>query len=306
MKKIYSFAIAALCCFFTLNLNAQNGALPNPGFEKWSQVDPSIPLAMPDGWITTDLIFTLFFEANTKTVVKTTDKKSGTAAVLLKRDTATLFLFGIPLKDTLEAGLILGDLLTGQSGMPLKTRPAGLSGFYKYKNPDKDTSNVSISAIKYNATTKEATEIGKGVLVFTPTTAYTAFSVPMKYKTGTTGMDTLNVVFNCGSDLKSTKTELIIDDLGLTWAVGTDDFEAVPVSIYPNPAFEFAYFDFKAVPQAATIELFDMNGRTVRLENINNSLFQLSLNDFATGTYVYKVSNTANQTIKTGKIEVLK
>ncbi len=307
MKKIYAFLIAAICCFFTQNSFAQNGAIPNAGFENWSKLDPSLP-EMPNGWVTEDLIYAAFFEANTKTTIKTNDKKSGAAAILIKTDTATISFVGLgSIKDTLAGGAVLGNFLTQQAGMPLKTRPAGVSGFYKFKNPDKDTATIAVGASKYNTATKKSTEVGGGELLFKAAAAYTAFNVPIKYTPGTTGMDTLNIYISCGSDvIKSTKSELTIDDLGLTWAVGTSEFEDVPVSIYPNPAFEYAYFDFKAVPQANKIELIDMNGRSVHLENINNSLFQLSLNDFTTGTYFYKVSDAENKVIKTGKIEVLK
>ena len=141
----------------------------------------------------------------------------------------------------------------------------------------------------------------------TSAATFTSFSVPIVYDPAIKGIDTVVIIISCSNDSKmSLKTELTIDDLGLTYPVSTDEFEAVPISIYPNPAFEYAYFDFSAIPTAKNIELFDIQGRLVNTSVIENSLFQLSLSDFSTGTYVYKVSDAKHNLIKTGKIEVLK
>ena len=145
------------------------------------------------------------------------------------------------------------------------------------------------------------------MFITAPATTFTAFTAPIKYDAKLKGIDTINIIITCSTGgKKSLKTELTVDDLGLTYPVSTDEFEAVPISIYPNPAFEYAYFDFSAISTAKNIELFDVQGRLVNTSVIENNLFQLSLADFSTGTYVYKVTDAKNNLVKTGKIEVLK
>lgn len=306
------FNIFLLLCtiLFTSKINAQNAVVPNGGFEKWSII-PGFP-ETPNGWLSSDELSFAFSSGVIKaaSVTKSTDKKSGTYAMTLKRDVFNNATTGE--KDTVIGTVLTASLLglfqDGTLGFTSKTRPSALTGFYKFVNPDKDTAQIVFIASKYNTTTKKTEEIGGGgLLITTPASVFTSFTVPMMYDPEFKGIDTLAIIITCSTDeVKSLKTVFTIDDLGLTYPVSTDEFEAVPISIYPNPAFEYAYFDFSAVPTAKNIQLFDIQGRLVNTSFIENSLFQLSLTDFSTGTFIYKVTDNQNNLIKTGKIEVVK
>ena len=309
MKKLNILFLVLCAISFTTKSNAQNAAIPNAGFELWSPIGQNFP-KMPNGWVTSDLLYYFSF-ADTKTVTKTADKKSGSAAMLLKRDTATLDVFSggviTTVFDTLSCFVYTGDFLKDKLGFYSKTRPSALTGFYKLKNPDKDTASIVIAVDKYDENIQKSVTAGIGRLILPASDTYTNFIVPILYDANVQGTDTIFIGITCGSDIKkSLKTELTVDDLGLTYPVSTDEFEAVPISIYPNPAFEYAYFDFSAISAAKNIELFDIQGRLVNTSVIENNLFQLSLADFSTGTYAYKVTDAKNNLVKTGKIEVLK
>ena len=307
MKKINILLVLICTILFATNSNAQNAVVPNGGFEKWGTLAPGAPEG-PTGWISSDIFAFAFKNIKSGSATKTADKKSGSSAILLKRDvvkTATS-------ADTVIGLIFSGDFLAffqnDALGFASKTRPSALTGFYKFVNPDKDTANIFIACGKYDAAKKMSDEVGFSELfITTPATAFTAFTAPIKYDAKLKGIDTINIIITCSTGgKKSLKTELTVDDLGLTYPVSTDEFEAVPISIYPNPAFEYAYFDFSAISAAKNIELFDIQGRLVNTSVIENNLFQLSLADFSTGTYVYKVTDAKNNLVKTGKIEVLK
>ena len=306
MKKLNILFLVLCTTFFATKSNAQNAVVPNGGFETWSTLSAGAP-SSPNGWTTSDLI-NFAFGGKSSSSTKVTDKKSGSFAILLKRSVTQTATSSDTTTGTILTGTLLQLFSGATPGFPVKTRPSALTGFYKFINPDKDTATMLIGASKYNKITNEAEEAGVGELFLTkPAATFTAFSVPVVYNPAIKGIDTVSIIITCSTNtIKSLKTELTIDDLGLTYPVSTDEFEAVPISIYPNPAFEYAYFDFSAIPAAKNIELFDIQGRLVNTSVIENSLFQLSLSDFSTGTYVYKVSDAKHNLIKTGKIEVLK
>ncbi len=308
MKKIYTFLLGAAFCCTSLIATAQTTEVPNGGFEDWAALAPGFP-EMPKSWISSDLINVFFYGATTKTVIQTTDKKSGKSALFMKRDTATLSInFGgtpVSFLDTLSSFAVLGDLISQKQGVFTSDRPVAIAGFYKYKNPDKDTSRIAAVAGAYDSTKDSLIQVGVGELLFKPSATYKSFTVPIQYVPGSTGMDSLNIVIQCGSDIKkSNKTELTIDDLGILYVVGTNEYEDVPINIYPNPAFEFAYFDLKAVPSATMVQLYDITGRLVATETVNDTLLKLPLSDLSSGNYFYHVLDNNKKTIKTGVIAV--
>jgi Secretion system C-terminal sorting domain len=309
MKKVFLLMLALVMSLTSTTTFAQNGVVPNAGFEDWSSVDPSVEFEMPNNWLTSDLFYAFLLEAETNMVKKTTDKKSGTAAILLKKDTVTVDLGGgFVIKDVFGSFALMLDFDTEAHGMPVTVRPAALKGFYKMVNPDKDSAYISAIAGKYDTTGDSLVDVGEGILYFTKATAtYQPFTVPIIYTPGSKGIDTLDLEINCGGEVNtSNKTELYLDDLALQWAVSADEYDAVPISIYPNPTIEFANFDFTAVKEAAAIELFDISGKVVKRERINASIFQVNLAELSKGMYIYKVYDNSNKTLKTGKIEVLK
>jgi hypothetical protein len=309
MKKFNILFVALCATLFISKSNAQNAVVPNGGFEKWTTLAPGFP-ETPENWLSSDELAFAFTNGQTKSasVTKTTDKKSGTYAMTLKRDVFTNAATGA--KDTVIGTVITASLLglfeDNTAGFAVKTRPSALTGFYKFVNPDKDVATIEVIAGKFNTTTKVSETVGEGTtLIKNAASTYTSFTTPIEYDPKLKGIDTIAVIIACSDDnVTSLKTVFTIDDLGLTYPVGTDEFEAVPISIYPNPAFEYAYFDFSAIPSAKNIELFDIQGRLVNTSVIENSLFQLSLTDFSTGTFVYKVTDAKHNLVKTGKLVV--
>jgi bacillolysin len=72
-------------------------------------------------------------------------------------------------------------------------------------------------------------------------------------------------------------------------------------SIYPNPSKDLIYVS-NAKNFSGTIEIQDMTGRIIYSNKITSSQLQISLNEFADGTYVFIVKDENQNLIKTEKL----
>jgi uncharacterized repeat protein (TIGR01451 family) len=71
-------------------------------------------------------------------------------------------------------------------------------------------------------------------------------------------------------------------------------------STYPNPASNFVYFSSREIIQR--VEIYDANGRIIHiLTNINQSKLKLSVANYSTGLYYYRVTDK-NNAVYGGKI----
>ena len=61
------------------------------------------------------------------------------------------------------------------------------------------------------------------------------------------------------------------------------------IRIYPNPATEFIVFDWIETPGTACIELFDIQGKIVLSQAVDNSQ-KVSVQHLPQGLYLYKYS----------------
>jgi hypothetical protein len=83
-----------------------------------------------------------------------------------------------------------------------------------------------------------------------------------------------------------------------TSTLGTDDFDAEGISVYPNPASTILNVDFGLnIGRFNSLELFDISGRLVRKQSISNQLeqTQLDVSAISSGVYLLKVSSNREQ-----------
>jgi hypothetical protein len=89
--------------------------------------------------------------------------------------------------------------------------------------------------------------------------------------------------------------------------VGLNEYDILPVTVYPNPSTSFVRFEF---PQLKTsdikIEIFNSSGKIVYTSKpVKTVTYTLDLSTFASGTYLYRISDN-NEIYKTDKFVVLK
>lgn len=133
MKKV----IIAFLLLASFGTNAQT--LTNPNFESWGTTASYYTDTLPNNWWP--------FYCNT--VKQTTDSYQGTYATKIQGWFACGIAPGVLVNG--QAPLDYGDFI--QSGTPFATKPASISGYYKYNDQGTgDSAEVTIVLKHYNTT----------------------------------------------------------------------------------------------------------------------------------------------------------
>jgi len=64
--------------------------------------------------------------------------------------------------------------------------------------------------------------------------------------------------------------------------------------VYPNPAESYITFEFNSINfdnNKLTIQIMDINGKSLLIENLNNTIKSVDIQNLSPGTYFYKISN---------------
>lgn len=98
----------------------------------------------------------------------------------------------------------------------------------------------------------------------------------------------------------ATETFLFLDSISLSTNLSNDSFLASKFSVYPNPASSVINISNTLNAVVNTVEITDLNGRTVKTQNVNNTDAEISISDLSAGVYMLKVAT--DQGIVTKKI----
>jgi hypothetical protein len=83
---------------------------------------------------------------------------------------------------------------------------------------------------------------------------------------------------------------LLLDNFTVTQTLGTSEFLNSHFSVFPNPAKDVINISNDTNAVVSTVEMTDLNGRTIKKQNVNNVAGQISVSDLATGVYMMKIS----------------
>jgi hypothetical protein len=87
-------------------------------------------------------------------------------------------------------------------------------------------------------------------------------------------------------------------------SVGLKELAAVSsLKMYPNPAVDVLNITFD-YPETTHLAVVDVTGRTVRTMDIEAGDAKVNVSDMVQGIYLYNITNTNGQVIKTGKFSV--
>ena len=200
MKKIYLIAAVLLNVIF---VKAQNPALPNQGFEFWTQSGNHLD---PDNWNTLNNstgILGIF------TATRVTDAHSGSYAIKLQ----TKLVFGQIANGIASTGTIITTPPYGVTGgIPYTGRPDSIAGWYKYTPVGTDSGFVQFSLLDANADT-----IGF-IRWSTPNTTvstYTRFSSAITYLSNATPVTSQWILSASRGSNPFVNSAMQIDDLQL-------------------------------------------------------------------------------------------
>ena len=215
-------------------------ALPNAGFEDWSDVSAEDP----DGWASYNARVAGF---GFNSVSKSTDANSGAFSAML----ATIGAFG----DTLPAVLTNG-LLNDQgpyAGIPYVATPMQFTGAYKYQPSGMDEAFVGVTFLSGGV------PIGNAVQQIPAAAAtWTPFSVNVNIFGGPP--DSILVAAFSGDNPGST---LWVDDLDLSGGdVGLDEREGMSMQPWPNPTRD--RITIPGLQAEDRVRVRDASGRVVR------------------------------------------
>jgi hypothetical protein len=88
------------------------------------------------------------------------------------------------------------------------------------------------------------------------------------------------------------------------FTVGIQHADKMDINIYPNPATNAVFIDLSAVNSPMVCELFDLSGRLIKkTSTLARELHKLNLDNFASGTYLIRLSS--NQMVITEKIKIV-
>lgn len=108
----------------------------------------------------------------------------------------------------------------------------------------------------------------------------------------TTGVYVIGFQYTAPAHVQSNYGAILLDNITVTAAAGTNDFLASKLSIYPNPANDVINVANADNILINGVEIVDLNGRTVKVAKYNGvSDAQVNISDLASGMYMMTVSS---------------
>lgn len=274
MKNIYLFITTFLC---GLNLLGQ---IPNGSFETWTVNAWSNP--QPQGWYvqTTPV----------NCVTQYTTAYQGLSACKL----ASFYWMG----QWVDTYVTTGTMSAGYY-IPMSNKPTKLFGWYMYHSfSDSLTFSISIKS--------GGNVIGTGAFNTTNTaTAYTQFTANINY-TSTAVPDSFRIILSINharplpqfNAFGNGGSYFIVDDLSFDTNIGIHENNfSNNIKTYPNPTNNFLVFqNLDNTAQISSIEIFDVKGLLVKKHFINEKIFELNVQDYNSGLYFYKITDTGGNT----------
>ncbi len=263
------------------NVQMYNGAatvsnVPDPSFEAWD----ALTVENPDNWNTLN---TLFAAASLENVLKSTDAHSGNFAAQLNS------IANPNTGDTIQGILSLGaiDLTLPNPFIPspYNAIPTGFNGYYKYSGSNGDNGALQVVFLKNGSPVGSVTE------TFTNQTAYTAFSSPIILLDTP---DSLVILASSGNNPGST---LLLDDLSFTGGnVSLEEFAAMDVSVYPNPATNLVYIKAQGT---YAFEIIDLTGKILMSETNLNTPTSVNIAQLQSGSYLVHIVSNGKYLVET-------
>lgn len=278
---------------FSFGFLHSQDTLPNMNFENWTSYGLGAYQEPSGGvWATANSVVLMAMPVTTE---RTTDAVSGTYAAKMTTKQATI---------TTPPMLITGTLCTGvfnsaatsnnmKFGKPFTGRPLRFTGYYKYYNNAGDSCDIYATLTKWTGTTREV--VGKATLrSHDSVLTYTKFNLLFVYNSGDIP-DSITVVFAssaAGDVMKGhVGSTLYIDNTNLDYTNGINELTkpSVKVKCFPIPAKTAVNFVLEKNIINGSIKIFNELGSEIKMINIINKEFSISVKDLSKGKYFYQI-----------------
>jgi hypothetical protein len=157
--------------------------------------------------------------------------------------------------------------------------------------------------------------VGMGTMIVTRGSAdFREFTIPLTYVDNTVP-EKLIVTFmssNFAADTVHEGNSMKVDDVSYSYKPGSGVgihqplFSESKILVYPNPGKNQIYFNLDATvkPSDYSLSIFDINGRIISKELLNNTVNPKDVSGWAKGSYFYTLANDKNNTKEQGKFIV--
>lgn len=282
--------------FLTGIVNAQQ--LINPNFEQWSFVDTTW-----DGQ-------SIYNADNWTGATRSEDSYAGDFAAKAVPQLSCGIMPGVMMYGALNYQVFnqwVSEPNLSGSGHPFTANPISLKGFFKFPSPDtNDQASGKVVLRKFNQVTQLSEEIGRGEIVFSPTAAYTPFTIDITYSQPNVQPDSIVIFFISGTGFtwdNQNNIEIMgaiyLDQLRMEYA-GTADvssIEGFSCTLYPNPTNNLLQVEFSAnVADDFQLIITDASGKIVA----ENAVFAatphaLSVGHLSQGHYTARIKGKSGK-----------
>lgn len=220
--------------------------------------------------------------------------------------------------DLTLAGLAAGASLLqyGPTGIgDVYTNRADSVTFYYLSNHTNLSTEVNVFLTHYNSVTSQIDTIARSETSYSATVnaGFVLAKKKLVYDivNGNLSPDSLkiNVVTACDVATANQHTAYFaidqiqlkgtaVNTTGLTTYATASNIKVYPTIVTNNINFEFENSNYRV------ISIYDITGKEVASEQVENNRHTLSLSDLESGYYVYKISDSNNRSLKTGKFVV--
>ncbi len=268
------------------NPRAQAQTIPNGGFENWTTVFSTF--LQPDHWLASP-------------GARDTPGYVGSYFLNLT-NSSTDFAFAntVAFYDYIED--------TGRGGFACNSKPACLSGSYRYNITGSDSAAIRVMLYRGYMSAYGGgsyTVCGLGVLYITAgsVSTWTDFSVPITYFPPYDTPDSADILL--GASVNQDRANMVagnylhIDNLHFCAPSAVNTLGVVkPIEIYPNPV-ENELFVQGDVPSNATIKIYNCFGQTVFEGKVAQSIDTRTM---AAGVYLVNIIGSNSEIIKRAQI----
>jgi len=293
---------------------------PNAGFEVWGKDAVNEP--EPGGYGTSNVIAYYLFGSNPLSVFKdsTTVHGGKYAMKITTQAYSSSGSFVGSMASYLPNGTLdfafTGTLITSapyfKPGYPEVNRYAQFTFYAQYAPTGSDVATCGVALTKWNGSSRDT--VAKGAVTVSGTVStWTQYTVTLAYKT-CEYPDTAAIVFTSSGTKAQAKvgSTLLVDDVAFTGTnsctgINTETTIATAVTAFPNPASDNITLRSNGLANSFSyVEIFDISGRKVDAQIVQNSLVTFNTSSYAKGMYVYTAYNENHSLVGVGKFSVTK
>ncbi len=286
-----------------ISISAQQ--VQNPGFETWAN-------SFPTSWGSVGQAALAAFGINPNTEVQTTIKHSGSYAVLLQNQYATVASSNIP------GGICTGPLSINSSQQLIRGRqaysakPTSYDFWYEFTATGGDTASTNIYLTKWNVNTRDTLAAG-GAYIIGAASVYTHQTASINWINSTLTPDSIQLSFYSsikkvgGTNQPPTGGKLYLDDVNMNLLSGIQsfNFNQENAFAYPNPSSGNITV-FSSLAKSKFVKLYDLTGNCIGNYELKDQKASIDLSAFSNGVYMYVITDENAAFLKSAKFNVVK